>query len=126
MNKFIEDVLTNKKMTSILYESISSKEIDCCLKSIKSFERQNNKYIKSLKDTNALLQEIKEKRNLNEKMVKLIQNKIIDAVDIIQKIFDYNLNKYTYKNLTDINYQINHKQKLKEEIYNKRNKSMCG
>ena len=79
--------------------------------------------IKSLKDTNALLQEIKEKRNLNEKMVKLIQNKIIDAVDIIQKIFDYNLNKYTYKNLTDINYQINHKQKLKEEIYNKRNKS---
>ena len=55
--------------------------------------------------------------------MKLIQKKIINAVEIIHKIFDYNLNKYTYKNLIDINYQINHKHKLKEEIYNKRNKS---
>ena len=72
--------------------------------------------IKSLKDTNALLQEIKEKRNLSDKTVKLIQKKINNAVEIIKKIFDYNLNKYTYKNLVDINHQlISHKDKNEKD-----------
>jgi hypothetical protein len=79
--------------------------------------------IKSLKDINIVLEEIKEKKNLNEKMVKLIQKKINNAVEIIQKIFDYNLDKYTYKNLSNINYQISHKRKKNEEIKNKRNNS---
>ena len=80
--------------------------------------------IKSLKDTNALLQEIKEKRNLNEKTVKVIQKKINNAVEIIKKIFDYNLNKYTYKNLVDINHQvISYKDKgEKDEEKIKKNK----
>jgi hypothetical protein len=56
-------------------------------------------------------------------MVKLIQKKINNAVEIIQKIFDYNLDKYTYKNLSNINYQISHKRKKNEEIKNKRNNS---
>jgi hypothetical protein len=77
--------------------------------------------IKSLKDTSALLQEIKEKRNLNEKTIKLIQMKINNAVEIIQKIFDYNLNKHTYKNLVDINHQLinNREEKVKEKVEEK-------
>ena len=70
-----------------------------------------------------LLEEIKEKKNLDEKMVKLIHKKINNAIEIIQKIFDYNLDKYTYKNLSEINYQIGHNRKNNEEIKNKRNKS---
>ena len=78
--------------------------------------------IKSLKDTKALLQEIKEKRNLNDKIIKLIQIKINNAVEIIQNIFDYNLNKYTYKNLIEINNQIINKRekpKIKLKIKEK-------
>jgi hypothetical protein len=62
--------------------------------------------IKSLNDINALLQEIKEKRNLDDKTLKVIQQKITEAVEIIMKILDCNLSKYTYKNLVDINHQI--------------------
>ena len=83
--------------------------------------------IKSIEDINGLLEEIKEKRNLNEKTIKLIQMKIIKAIEIIQKIFDTNLNKHTYKNLVDINRQIinnkEEKNKEKEEIKRKKNNS---
>ena len=43
MNKFIEDVMSNKKMTTILYDSNAQKEIKSCSKSIKNCERQNGK-----------------------------------------------------------------------------------
>jgi hypothetical protein len=73
--------------------------------------------IKSLKDTTLLLQQIKEKKNLDDKVVKLIQKKINKTVEIIQKIFDYNLNKYTYKNLTSMNHQLlnNNKEKMEDD-----------
>jgi hypothetical protein len=83
--------------------------------------------IKSLKDTTLLLQQIKEKKNLDDKVVKLIQKKINKTVEIIQKIFDYNLNKYTYKNLTSMNHQLlNHnKEKMEDDVQvmRKRNNS---
>jgi hypothetical protein len=83
--------------------------------------------IKSLKDTTLLLQQIKEKKNLNDKTVKLIQKKINKTVEIIQKIFDYNLSKYTYKNLTSMNHQLlNHnKEKIEDDVQvmRKRNNS---
>ena len=44
MNKFIEDVMKNKKMTTILYDSTAQKEIKSCSKSIKNCERQNGKF----------------------------------------------------------------------------------
>ena len=49
MDKFIEDILTNKKMTSILYDSNAQKEINSSLKLINNFKKQNEKYIKSQK-----------------------------------------------------------------------------
>ena len=42
MNRFIEDVLTDKKMASILYDSIAQKEINSSLKSIQYCKKQNN------------------------------------------------------------------------------------
>ena len=80
---------------------------------------------KTLKDTNGILQKVKEKRNLNEKVVKLIQMKINKAVQIIKQIYELNLNKYTYKNLANINYQIinNKHGKEREDIKINRSKS---
>ena len=49
-------------------------------------------------------------------LLKKNQKKINNAVEIIKKIFDYNLNKYTYKNLVDINHQlISHKDKNEKD-----------
>ena len=80
--------------------------------------------IKSIKDVNLLLQQIKEKRNLSEKMIKLIQKKINITMEIMNNIFDYNLNRYTYKNLVDINHQIiNHKERKAQEIDSIKNKN---
>jgi len=82
---------------------------------------------KTLKDTNGILQKVKEKRNLNDKIVKLIQMKINKAVQIIKQVYDLNLNKYTYKNLANINYQmtnINHgKERERKDIKIYRSKS---
>ena len=82
---------------------------------------------KTLKDTNGILKKVKEKRNLNDKIVKLIQMKINKAVQIIKQIYDLNLNKYTYKNLANINYQmtnINHgKERERKDIKINRSKS---
>jgi hypothetical protein len=80
---------------------------------------------KTLKDTNGILQKVKEKRNLNDKVVKLIQMKINKAVQIIKQIYELNLNKYTYKNLANINYQITNSkhEKGREHIKINRSKS---
>jgi hypothetical protein len=84
--------------------------------------------IKSLKETNILLKEIQEKKKkLTENDIKLITKKINNAVEIIQKIFEFNLNRYTYKNLANINHQIikyrEKKQMEKEKVETKSNKN---
>ena len=50
MNKFMEDVLTNKKMTTILYDSNAKIEIKSSLKLIKNFRKQNERYTKNQKE----------------------------------------------------------------------------
>ena len=50
MDKFMEDILTNKKMTTILYDSNATIEIKSSRKLIRNFRRQNEKYIKSQKE----------------------------------------------------------------------------
>ena len=44
LNKFIEDVLLNRKITSILYDSNAKIEIESSLRLIKNFNIQNKKY----------------------------------------------------------------------------------
>jgi hypothetical protein len=50
MNKFMEDVLTNKKMTTILYDSNAQIEIKTSLKLIKNFRKQNERYTNNQKE----------------------------------------------------------------------------
>lgn len=50
MNKFMDDILTNKKMTTILYDSNAIIEIKSSLKLIKNFKQQDEKYKKTLKE----------------------------------------------------------------------------
>ena len=50
MNKFMDDILTNKKMTTILYDSNAKIVIKSSLKLIKNFKQQNEKYKKRLKE----------------------------------------------------------------------------
>ena len=111
MNKFIEDVLTNKKMTSILYESISSKEIDCCLKSIKSFERQNNKYIKSLKDKQIPVSFVK-RRSRKEAYVQMRTE--INKFEKNKKIYVKDLLSENYKKYL----------RIKKKIYSPENETI--
>lgn len=46
LHKFIEDILTNRRITTILYDSNAKIEIKSSLKLIKNFQIQNNKYLK--------------------------------------------------------------------------------
>jgi hypothetical protein len=50
MNKFMDDVLTNTKMTTILYDSNAKIEIKSSLKLIKNFRKQNERYTKNQKE----------------------------------------------------------------------------
>ena len=50
MNKFMEDVLTNKKMTTILYDTNANIEIKSSLKLIRNFRKQNERYKNNQKE----------------------------------------------------------------------------
>ena len=46
LNKFIEDVLTNRRISTILFDSNANIEIKSSQKLIKNFQIQNSKYLK--------------------------------------------------------------------------------
>ena len=52
---------------------------------------------------NEIIRKIKEKVNLDEKIMNLIQKKIKDSIDITSKIFQKSMNIYSYKQMTKIN-----------------------
>lgn len=52
MNQFIEDVLTNKKMTSVLYPSNAKIEIKTYIKTKKNFFRKSDELEKKRKERN--------------------------------------------------------------------------
>ena len=64
--------------------------------------------IKSLEECPRILKELKETKKVNEKAIKIIQNKIYETIEITKKIYNFGLNKYTYKNLAEINNIITH------------------
>ena len=71
--------------------------------------------IKSIEDLPALLKELKENQNISEKVIKLIQNKIYEAIDIKKSIYNYVLDKYTYKNLCEIKNRIGNNKERKRK-----------
>ena len=50
-----------------------------------------------------------------EILIKIIQNKIYETIEITKKIYNFGLNKYTYKNLAEINNKIMHNKGRKNE-----------
>ena len=79
--------------------------------------------IKSLEDCPIVLKELKENKNINEKALKLIQNKIYEAIEITKKIFNFGLDKYTCKNLAEINNKLIYNKVRKNNIIFKKNNS---
>ena len=92
-NKFIADVLTNRKMATILYDSNAEIEIKSSLKLIKNFEVQNDKYKKMLQEK--IESSVVKKRSRKEAYTQ-----------IRTEIEDFENKKHRYiRNLLRINFQ---------------------
>ena len=103
INKFIDDVLSNKRLTTVLYASNADLEIKTYNKTKKIFYKRKEEMEKKLKAKNEPSSVVK-RRNRKEEFVK-IKNEILN----------FKLNKEKYKrSLT----QSNNKRarKLKEEV----------
>ena len=94
MNKFIEDVMKNKKMTSILYDSNAQKEINSCSRAIKNCERQNIK--QDLKKSLEPVSVVKKKRRKEAyyQMRTEITNFEIKKKNYIKDLLNQNYQKY--------------------------------
>ena len=79
--------------------------------------------IKNVEDCQVVLKEIKEKHNLNQNVMKIINNKIYQAIDITKKIYDFSVNKYTYRNLAEIKNNLIFPKRPNNEKIIKKNKS---
>ena len=80
--------------------------------------------IRNLDDGWMKLNELKKKKLINDTCAKIIYDKIIKAFEIKNKIFDVELNKYTCKNLFELNLIKNfNKKKCEHGKKIKRNKS---
>ena len=94
MNKFMNDILTNKKMTTILYDSNAKIEIKSSLKLINNFKRQDEKYKLSLKE------------KLEPGSVVKRRSRKEAYVQMRTEIENYEANKLKYKkNLLSQNYK---------------------
>ena len=116
MDKFIEDVLTDKKLTSILYSAGSKIEIKSYLKSKKNLENLNKekekiKKTKSVSETNSVL------RNRNRREAYYQMREEIDNYKINQENYQSMLKINNYKKYLEI-------KKVLEAERNERNKEI--
>ena len=79
--------------------------------------------IKSIDDCSIVLKKLKENKNVNEKALKLIQNKIYETIEITKKIFNFSLDKYTHKNLAEINNKLTYNKEGRKEKKMQKNMS---
>ena len=98
MNKFMNDILTNKKFGNILYDSNADKEISLSQKSINIFEKQIEKY-KNIKLRKEKLEpsSVVKKRSRREAYVQMrteIDNFTTDKKNYINKLMSMNYKKY--------------------------------
>ena len=90
--------------------------------------------LKSKEDSRLALKDIKLKKNIDEKIIMLLQNKIKEAFDVTKNILGLKLDKYTIKSLIEINRIINTRAEKELENFGlssegniiKRNKSFDG
>ena len=113
-NKDFNSHSNSNKSNLNLNNNKQTKQYLLCL----NLKLENNKTelikIKTVEDCPIVLKELKENKNIPEKVFKLIQNKIYEAIEIIKKIYNFGLEKSTYKNLCEIKNSIgNNKEKKK-------------
>ena len=94
MYKFIEDVMKNKKMTSILYDTNAQKEINSTSRAMKNCERQNIK--KNLKKSLEPVSVVKKKRRKEAyyQMRTEITNYEANKKNYIKDLYIQNYQKY--------------------------------
>jgi hypothetical protein len=80
--------------------------------------------ITSLDDCKNKINILKEKELINDTMGKIINDKILMAIELKRKIFDAEVDKYTYKNLNKIKWDKNFCNELGGCIKLKKNKSL--
>ena len=75
---------------------------------------------------NEVVKKLKEKINLDEKVLNLIQKKIKDTIEIASKIFEKPMNIYSFKQMTKVNNFIFDESKIINNNNNimKRNNSV--
>ena len=56
---------------------------------------------------------MRENKNLSENVIKLIRNKLFNAIEIFQKIYTCDLDKYTCKKLLEIHNNIDNNKEIK-------------
>ena len=107
LDKFIQDVLTNRRMSSILYDSNATIEIKSSQKLIKNFQVQNSKYLKQ------------EQEKIESSVVKKRSRKEA-YVQMRTEIDDFENKKHKYiKNLLRTNFKKY--LKMKEELQHSQN-----
>ena len=107
LDKFIQDVLTNRRMSSILYDSNATIEIKSSQKLIKNFQVQNSKYLKQ------------EQEKIESSVVKKRSRKEA-YVQMRTEIDDFENKKHKYiKNLLKTNFKKY--LKMKEELQHSQN-----
>ena len=112
MNRFIDDVLTNKKLTSVLYPSNASIEIKTYLKTKKNFYHKSEEIRRKIKEKNEPSSVVK-KRSRREAYLQMREE--IDNFKYNKERYKRSLTQSNYKKLKNIKEEI---QKQKEEYFN--------
>ena len=73
---------------------------------------------------NEIMKKIKEQPHLDGKMINLIQQKIKDATNTMNKIFQQSLNVYSYKQMRNINNLIFNQSNRNNNRFIRRNNSV--
>ena len=73
---------------------------------------------------NEIMKKIKEQPHLDGKMINLIQQKIKDATNTMNKIFQQSLNVYSYKQMRNINNLIFNQSNRNNNTFIRRNNSV--
>ena len=106
LNKFIEDILTNRKITTILYDSNADIEIKSSLKLIKNFQVQNNKYLKLQQEK--LESSVVKKRSRKEAYVQMRTE--IDEFENKKNRYIKNLLKTNFKKYLEMKNELKDSQ----------------
>ena len=108
MNKFMNDILTNKKMTTILYDSNAKIEIKSSQKLINNFKRQDEKYKLNQKEKLEPCSVVK-RRSRKEAYIQMRTE--IDNFEANKRKYKNNLLIQNYKKYIEMKKELSSSQK---------------